>query len=269
MSSNLPQTASSTEYEQRGSAAWIRLTRSEKRNAINPAVLDEIGAALDRARDEGAESVVITGSGGVFSAGADLEWVLAHTDDLPQVEQLLETAGKLMQRIERHPAPVIAAVNGLAVAGGFELVLACDLVIASADAAFADGHATYGVFPGAGSSVRLPRRIGATRAKHLLFTGRSASAEEMREVGIVNEIVAAEELEATVDRLCAKLARTSSAGLARMKRVVLEGADLPLGEALALELEFARQHLRGPDVTEGLTAFAEGRRPEFTSTQEI
>lgn len=268
MNTELPQTTAATEYELRGSTAWIRLARPEKRNAISPDMLDGIEQGLDRARDSHARAVVITGSGGVFCAGADLEFVLGHLDDMTQVERLLERAGALMQRIERYPAPVIAAVNGAAIAGGLELVLACDLVIAAADATLADGHAAYGVFPGAGSTARLPRRIGATRAKHLLFTGRAASAGEMRELGIVNDVVPADCLETAVDELCARLARTSSAGLARMKRVVLEGASLPLDDALRLEFEVACEHLRGPDVAEGLAAFAEGRRPEFGLIQE-
>lgn len=256
------------EYERRGTAAWIRLNRPEKQNAISPAMLADVGRGLDRALNDGARAIVITGSGGVFSAGADLEFVLGHLDDLAEVELLLAAAGELMQRIERHTLPVIAAVNGLAIAGGLELVLACDLVIAGSDAMLADGHATYGVFPAAGASVRLPRRIGATRAKSLLFTGRSASAEEMRELGVVNVVVDPDLLEDTVEDLCKRLERTSGAGLARMKRVVRDGQDLPLDDALALELTVAREHLRGPDVAEGLRAFAEGRRPVFASGGE-
>lgn len=252
-----------TSYERRGPAAWIRLTRPDKRNALNPAVLAGIETGLDRAQAEGARTVVLTGSGSAFCAGADLAHVLGGLDDLGAIEQLLEEAGKLTLRIEAHPAPVIAAVNGVTVAGGLELMLACDLVIAAQSATIADGHATWGLFPGAGSSVRLPRLIGLNRARHLMYTGKAVSAQTMHELGAVNEVVADDELEAAVDALCAKLAKTSASGLARMKRAINDTFALPAADALAVELAAAREHLRSADVAEGLAAFAQGRRPNF------
>ena len=142
-------------------------------------------------------------------------------------------------------------------------MLACDLVVAAERATFSDGHAAYGLFPGAGGSIRLPRLIGATRARHLMYTGGALSAEAMRDLGVVCEVVPAGELESAVQRLCERLARGSAAGLARMKRVIREGIDLPIEEGLSLELAEAREHLRSRDVAEGLAAFAEGRRPQF------
>jgi enoyl-CoA hydratase/carnithine racemase len=255
-------------YELRGGAAWLRLQRPEKMNAINPDVIEGLGSGLARAARDGARSVVITGSGGVFCAGADLKHVLRGLDDVSAIERLLECAEELMCAIERHPTPVIAAVNGSAIAGGFELVLACDLVVASEEAVLADGHIKYGLFPGGGSTARLPRIVGPNRAKYLLFTGRTATAAEMRELGVVNEVVPGDELEAAVTDLCDRIARGSGAAQQRMKRVVGAGLDLPLGEALALELEVAKEHLRSPDVAEGLTAFSEGRRPDFAASAE-
>jgi enoyl-CoA hydratase/carnithine racemase len=237
-------------------------------NAIDPDVIAGLRDGLAQARSDGARAVVITGSGGVFCAGADLKHVLRGLDDVSAVERLLEDAERLMCSIERHPAPVIAAVNGAAIAGGFELVLACDLVIAAEDALLSDGHAKYGLFPGGGSTARLPRIVGPSRAKHLLFTGRTATASEMRELGVVNDVVPAERLEPAVAELCERIARGSEASLARMKRVVGEGLDLPLGEALALELAVAKEHLRSADVAEGLAAFSQGRRPRFATPSE-
>lgn len=257
----------STQYELRDRAAWIRLTRPEKKNAIGPDVLAGIADGLDRSLEDGARSVVITGSGGVFCAGADLAHVLGGLDDLSGIEALLEDAGQLMRRIEQHPLPVIAAVDGIAMAGGLELVLACDIVIATTEARLADGHANYGLFPGAGATVRLPRRIGDARAKYLMFTGLPATAEAMREAGLVNQVVAPDALEATVRQLCGRLAQTSGEGIARMKRVVDESWNLTTEDALAAELDAAREHLRSADVAEGLAAFAEGRRPDFNQTR--
>ncbi|MBV8194140.1 MAG: enoyl-CoA hydratase/isomerase family protein, partial [Candidatus Dormibacteraeota bacterium] len=160
-----------TSYEVRGPAAWIRLTRPDKRNALSPDVLAGIGVGLDRAERDGVRAVVITGSGPAFCAGADLAHVRGGLGDLDAIARLLADAGTLTRRIEAHPAPVVAAVNGAAIAGGLELVLACDLVVAAENATFADGHVAYGLFPGAGSSVRLPRLIGANRARYLMYTG--------------------------------------------------------------------------------------------------
>ncbi|WP_433199738.1 enoyl-CoA hydratase/isomerase family protein [Nocardia sp. CA-107356] len=252
-----------TSYEVRGPAAWIRLMRPDKRNALNPDILAGIGAGLDRAERDGARAVVIASSGPVFCAGADLTHVLDGIGDLDGIARLLGDAGTLTRRIEAHPAPVVAAVNGAAVAGGLELVLACDLVVAAENATFADGHVAYGLFPGAGSSVRLPRLIGANRARHLMYTGGSLSAEQALALGIVCEVAPSDQLEAAVEALCHRLARGSRAGLARMKRVIREAGDLSLADGLELELAEARAHLRSPDVAEGLAAFAEGRRPRF------
>jgi enoyl-CoA hydratase/carnithine racemase len=250
-------------YERRGCAAWLRLQRPEKMNAIDPDVLDGLTSGLAQAKADGARAVVITGAGGVFCAGADLKHAMRGLDDLCGLERLLEDAEALMRAIEHHPTPVIAAVNGTAIAGGFELVLACDIVIAAQEALLSDGHAKYGLFPGGGSTARLPRIVGPSRAKHLLFTGRTATAAEMRELGVVTEVVAGEELETAVSELCERIARGSAASLARMKRAVGVGLDLPLDEALALELAVAKEHLRSADVVEGLAAFAEGRSPRF------
>jgi enoyl-CoA hydratase/carnithine racemase len=257
-------TSPATAYERRGPAAWIRLTRPEKRNAINGALLAGIADGLDRAAEERARVVVLTGSGPAFCAGADLTAVGGQLDDPAAIGKLLEEAGQLTLRIESHPAPVIAAVNGAAVAGGLELLLACDLVVAAHSAKLADGHAKWGLFPGAGSSVRLPRLIGANRARQLIYTGDTVTAQQAYELGVVNQVVADDELDAAVAALCARLASRSAAGLARMKRVINTAATMPVADGIALELAEARQHLHSPDVAEGLAAFAAGRRPSFS-----
>jgi len=256
-------TPPATAYEMRGTAAWIRLARPQQMNAIDGDVLDGIAAGLDRALADGARSVVLTGSGPVFCAGANLKNALRGLDDRTLIDGLLAEARVVFRRIAEHPTPVIAAVNGAAVAGGLELILSCDLVVASEEATLADGHANYGVFPGGGSSVLLPEIIGMARAKHLIFTGRSASAREMQQLGVVNDVVPANQLEAAVESLCETLARRSGEMQARAKRVMRETADLPQEQALDLELAACREQLRSPDAAEGLAAFSEGRRPNF------
>jgi enoyl-CoA hydratase len=252
-----------TTYERRGPAAWIRLTRPETMNAIAPDTIVGIEAALDRSLLDGARSVVLTGSGAVFCAGADLKHALRGLDDLSAIDDMLSDANAMLRRIATHPLPVIAAVNGTAIAGGLELLLACDLVIAAEEATLADGHATFGVFPGGGGAVKLARILGPARAKQLLFTGRGAPAQEWRQLGVVNEVVPRENLEDTVQALCESLAKGSLQMQIAAKRVVNESLDLPMDAALDLELAACREHLRGTDAAEGLAAFSEGRRPNF------
>jgi enoyl-CoA hydratase len=264
MSDTTTTTAPATEYELRGSAAWIRLMRPEKMNAIDRDVIDGIATGLDRALEDDARSVVLTGSGRVFCAGADLKQALSGLDDLTAIDSLLGEAGAIIRRIAQHPTPVIAAVNGTAVAGGLELILACDLVVAAQEATLADGHANYGVFPGGGSSVLLPRIMGTTRAKQLIFTGRAASATEMQKLGVVNDVVPREQLEDAVQSLCETLAQRSREMLARAKKVMRESFVMPIEQALDLEADACRAQLRSADAAEGLAAFSEGRRPNFS-----
>jgi len=252
----MSETTDATRYERRDTAAWIHLCRPDKRNALSPAVVDGIAAGLHRAGAEGARSVVITGSGAAFCAGADLTYVLAHLDDATGIASLLQQAGELTCRIEQHPTPVIAAVNGVAVAGGLEIVLACDLVLAAQSASFSDGHANYGLFPGAGSTVRLPRLIGANRARQLMYTGETVSAETMQRFGVVNEVVPEDELETAVSALCERIARGSAAGVTRMKHTIRAAAELSVEDGIALELAQAVEHMASPDVAAGLKAFA-------------
>jgi enoyl-CoA hydratase/carnithine racemase len=261
--SDATATTTSTRYELRDRTAWIHLTRPDKRNALNPDVLAGIATGLDRATDDDARVVVLAGSGTAFCAGADLSHVRGSLDDLTAIEDLMATAGRLTLRMEAFPSPIIASVNGAAVAGGLELVLACDLVVAAESATFSDGHAAFGLFPGAGASVRLPRLIGANRARGLMYTATTLDARTMHALGVVNDVVPDDELAAAVDRLASRVAHGSRDAVARMKRAIQVGMNLPTEEALAFELAQAREHLHSADVAEGLSAFAEHRRPSF------
>lgn len=252
-------------YELRGRAAWLTLDRPDAMNALSDALIAAIVEALDRAaEDADARSVVIAANGRMFCAGADLKESQRHMAEPDGVGAFVARAAAMLERVAAHPQPVIAAVQGGAIAGGLELVLACDLVVAAQRATFADGHAHYGLFPGAGGTTRLPRLIGATRAKQLLFTAEAWSAERMHACGLVNEVVPDEQLHAAAERLTEQIGARSPLGLARMKRVVDAGLDLPLGEALALEQRVCAEHSHSADLREGLDAFLERREPHFT-----
>ncbi len=252
-----------------GPLAWLRLCRPQAMNALTGTLLGELGRALDAVERDGAVRVVaITGSGRAFCAGADLAFVGERVDAGEQILTFVANAAALIERIAAFPKPVIAAVNGIALAGGLELALACDLVVAAESARIGDGHANFGLLPGAGGAARLSRRIGASRAKQLLFTGESLPATQLVEMGLVNRVVPDAELEACVGKLAEQIAVKSPLGLRALKRLVDEGLERPLEDALELEQEALRAYVGSADLREGLAAFLEKRAPRFTAAGE-
>lgn len=253
-------------YELRGPAAWITLNRPDAMNALSPGLVADLTAATAAAgADEAVRAVVITGSGRAFCAGADLKFVnrVLAQGVTPEMTEYLEQIMRAFNGLEALPKPVIAAVNGLALAGGLELVLACDLVIAVETARLGDAHANFGLIPGGGGSIRLPRRIGATRAKYLLYTGEFVEARELIHSGLVNKVVPEGGLEQAVDELVATMANKSPLSLSHMKRLVNEGWHMPMEAALRMELDAFAEHGRSRDLREGLAAFNEKRAPRY------
>ena len=249
----------------RGAAAWITLNRPTALNSLTPGIGAGIDAALDEIdRHPEVCAVVVTGNGRAFSAGADLKFIRESSGGDPRaLQHFTRDLLQVLTRLEQFPRPVIAAVNGLALAGGIELVLCCDIVIAAESAKLGDAHANYGLIPGGGSSVRLPRKIGPTRAKALMFTGEFLTARELMAMGLVNEVVPDGELTAAVERFVAKLANKSPLGLARMKQLVDDGLNQPQDTALRLELLAFDLHASSEDMQEGLVAFEQKRTPRF------
>ena len=252
-------------YERRGAGAWIRLNRPEALNALSFGLARELGDALAKARgDDAVRALVLTGTGRAFCAGADLKEVAEmQARAKPGDPDFMDVVTVLFGDLRAFPKPVVAAVNGLALAGGMELVMACDLVFAAESARIGDAHANFGVFPGAGGAAVMPRRIGLNRAKWLLFTGEHLSAREMMDMGLVNRVTADAELESAVDAFVGKLAQKSPAVLRRMKEVANRSLDLSQQAALTDELLNLRDHTRSYDMQEGLAAFREKRKPAF------
>ncbi len=244
----------------------ISLDRPEELNALTPTMLEQLSEVLEEiAADAATKVVVFTGNGRAFCAGADLKFLrdIHESRRDAATSELLRSASEVMTRIERLPKPTIAAVNGLAIAGGLELVLACDLAIAARSARLGDGHANFGLLPGAGGSVRLPRRVGPTQAKYLLFPGDMLAAERCQQIGLVNQVVDDAELHSAAAALAGKLASKSPLGLARMKRLVDDGLDQPSSTAMSLELALGVLHTASFDRNEGIAAFNEKRTPRF------
>lgn len=254
--------------DDRETAVWVTLNRPEKMNSISPAMLEELEALMARLADRRTlRALVFTGAGRAFCAGVDLKAareIVQGDDGFAANAAFLNRLKEMLLRVERFPRPVIAAVNGLALAGGLELVLCCDIVVAAESARLGDAHANYGLVPAGGSSVRLPRKVGPNRAKQLIYTGDFLPAATLAEWGLVNRVVPDVELQAATAELVDRLSSRSPVGLERMKRMVDDGLEQSREAALDYELALNALHARSDDRAEGLAAFNEKRKPEFT-----
>lgn len=245
----------------------LTLSRPAALNALTPDLVDALGCALSRGLDDtSVRVVVLTGAGRGFCAGVDLK-ATEQRNTVPRGNvAFIAALGSLVQRIASYPKSVIAAVNGVAVAGGLELVLACDQVIAARSARLGDAHANYAMFPGAGATVRLPRRIGLAKAKYLMFSGALWSADESLEAGLVDQVVPDEDLLPAARRLAALFANKSPLVIARMKEALGDSLHQPPEIGLRRERDLNELHATSADRREGLAAFREKRAPQFTGT---
>ncbi len=252
--------------ERRGRGAWLTLNRPEKLNVFDPVMVREMGEILDIVEsDRDLMVLVLTGAGRAFCVGGDLGFVdqgMGKGARDPRTV-LLENLNLLLNRIEAFPKPVIAAVNGMALAGGLEFVACADLVFASEKAKIGDVHANYGLLPGGGNSQRLPRKLGLNFAKYLLFTGEMLLAERFVACGFVHEVLPADRLVARVDEVVERIGEKSPLMLRRVKQIVHDGLEQPLHAGLRLELIASEAHATSFDMREGVSAFVEKRKPEF------
>ncbi|MGA3249244.1 MAG: enoyl-CoA hydratase/isomerase family protein [Paraburkholderia sp.] len=246
------------------SVARLTLNRPKAMNSLNLAILAELDRRLtELAVDDEIRVLVLTGSGAAFCAGADLKEVLASRTPEPGEADFLDRANQVFGRLRNFPKPVIAALNGVTMAGGLELAMCADLVVAAESATLADAHANFGVYPGAGGAAVLPRLIPLNAAMYLLLTGKSLSAAEMKAYGLVCEVHADDAFPEAVQTLAKHIARKSPIALRRMKEVARQSADKTRDDALLHEQVMLRQHMRTFDFHEGLQAFAEKRAPQF------
>ncbi|MDT5139649.1 MAG: hypothetical protein QOD58_3911 [Mycobacterium sp.] len=249
-----------------GAAVWLRLQRPAAMNAISPDLLDELNVVLDEIEsDDSIRVVIVTGTGRAFCAGADLKALgnAAGEVDPNKVVEFVAYAGRTIERLAALGQPVIAGVNGLALAGGLELLLASDIVVASTTARIGDAHANYGVIPGAGGSARLARAVGTQMAKYLAFTGDHFPPSSPVLAGLVSEIVDPDNLDTRLAELAASLADKSPLGLRRMKRLISDAPDQSLSDALAAEQHALGEQCRSEDFAEGIAAFAARRTPVY------
>jgi enoyl-CoA hydratase/carnithine racemase len=232
-------------------------------NALSTGLLAGLSQHVEAiAQDPKVRVVVLTGDGQYFSAGADLKEMA--TMDLANAPEVVRKGHALFHRIATLHPPVIAAINGLALGGGLELALSCDLRIAGESAKLGAPEVNYGLMPAYGGTQRLPRIIGLSKAKELIFTGSMISAAEALRIGLVNKTVpAGQELRAARD-LAHTIAQRAPKAVQAAKRAIMEGLQLPLAEGIEGETKlFESEVLSSQDLGEGIMAFVERRPPKF------
>lgn len=244
-----------------GGVAHVVLDRPEQLNAISPELLRDLDVACAAIEDDpGVRAVALTGAGRAFCAGADLRVVEELAPAAARWAEFMDLWHRVFDRIERLPPPVIAGVHGLALAGGLELTLVCDLVVADEGARLGDQHANFALVAGGGGSQRLPRLIGARRAKELMLLGGWLDARQAHDWGLVNRVVAPGTIETATLALARELAEKSGAASRTVKLLVDRGLGMDLRAGLELEKQQVAAHMRTEDATAGLRAFRERSR---------
>jgi enoyl-CoA hydratase/carnithine racemase len=250
-------------YQKQRRIGIITLNRPEVHNALNAELAAKLMAAWDDFNADPALVVlIITGAGGrAFCAGADIKERAAGQD--PHVADFWGPGYKLPMRETEVYKPIIAAIDGYCLGGGLELALACDIRVASEKSVFGQPEIKRGFFPGMGASQRLPRVLPYNFAAELLFTGDYMDAAEAYRLGLINRLVAAEEVMPAAMKLAEKISRRPPLALRAVKEALLKSYDLPLSQGLRLEGLLRHAVGRTEDAREGIRAFMEKRTPDF------
>lgn len=251
-------------YDLAGGIATVTLNRPEKRNAVNGKMFEELAAVFERiADDREVRTFVLTGAGDHFCSGADL----SSLDDSPRspAEMLarMRQVHRIMERVIFCPKPGIAAVRGYAAGGGASLALACDMIVMSEEAKFAELFVKRGLVMDMSSTFTLPRAIGLHRAKELALLGDTIDAQRAYEIGIANRVVPAGEFETAVKELANRLAAGPPITLALMKRALNESLSKSFDEVLDQESYNQSILFSTKDLQEAIMAFFEKREPQF------
>ncbi|MGZ6897139.1 MAG: crotonase/enoyl-CoA hydratase family protein [Acidimicrobiia bacterium] len=249
--------------ERAGRVGIIRLNRPEARNAVNNDLATGVEAALDGWEDDPEiQAVIITGNGPTFCAGADLKLVAAGRGG-----EMATQKGSFAGIVTRvYPKPIIAAVHGAALAGGFEIMLSCDLVVAAEDTKFGLPEVKRGLFAAAGGLIRLPKRIPLAVATELAITGDPIDAARALQLGLVNRVVPADQVVDEALALAGRIAANGPLAIRNSLKMVREAANLDEDEAWPRNIELALEVFASKDSIEGATAFAEKREPRWTGT---
>jgi len=242
----------------------VKISRPKALNALNTATLQELKSVLREASEDASIRVlVLTGDGDKsFIAGADIT-EMQHKSPA-EAAAFAALGHDVTKLLELMPKPTIAAVNGFAFGGGTEMAIACDFVLASANAVFAQPEVGLGIIPGFGANVRLAKFVGLARAKEMIFSGRRVKADEAAALGLVNRVFAADEFMARVIEVAQQISRQSHSAVARAKKVINECSEsVGLDSKLDAEARAFGGLFGSADQREGMTAFVEKRKPGF------
>ncbi len=258
----IPEKYETLLFEQRGRVGIITINRPDKRNALNIKTREEGAALLDQLRDDNSIGVVvITGAGDkAFIAGADIAEFAGRT---AMMQRDVMTSRSLFTAIDTFPKPIIAMVNGYCLGGGCELALACDIRIASERASFGQPEINLGIIPGGGGTQRLTRLVGEGKAMEMILGGDIIDAKTAHAIGLVNQVVPADELEAKTMELANRIAEKSPIALSLAKESVKLASRSNLDEGLRREVDLFALCFSTEDKDEGVSAFLEKRKPEF------
>ncbi len=252
------------QLEKQGSVAVLRIDRPEAMNSLNAQVLSELNDGLDAVEsDPEIKAIIITGEGKAFVAGADIAFM--HGLDEQSGYDFGRLGQQVFRRIETMEKPVIAAVNGFALGGGCELAMACDIRIASDRAKFGQPEVGLGIIPGYSGTQRLPRLVGKGKAMELILTGSIITADTARSAGLVDQVVSPESLMDEALVMAQKIAANGPVAVAYAKKAIQQGMELSdMDEAILLEADYFGKCFSTSDQKEGMAAFLEKRKPQFT-----
>jgi enoyl-CoA hydratase/carnithine racemase len=251
------------QYRKEGQIGVLTLERPEVYNCLNLETLQTMRRLIGEiVLDKEVRALIVTGAGDkAFCAGADLKERRTMTEQ--QVQLFIRTIRDTFSELEKLPKPVIAAINGVALGGGTELALACDLRVMSATAQMGLTETSLGIIPGAGGTQRLPRLIGKGKAKELIFTARRVQADEALAIGLVNRVVPGAEVMATAMELAEEIAANAPIALAQAKFSIDFGLEADLATGLAIESNAYQVLIPTKDRLEGLEAFQQKRKPVY------
>ena len=244
--------------------AWITVNRPKILNAIDVQTIEEIESAfLDAAANDDVRVIIFTGAGDrAFIAGGDIA-DLDSRRGLAHYQEFAELVHRVFRKIELCDKPTIAAINGWALGGGTEIILATDIRVVAEKARLGVPEITLGLFPGAGGTQRLIRQMSPCRAKEMMFTGDQISAQEAYDLGLVNHVCPGEELVGKVKEIAGKITSKSPLVLKLLKRSMIYGIDMPMTASMQYEQALISIVLDSDDAHEGCQAFLEKRAPNF------
>lgn len=246
-----------------GAVGTITIDRPDQLNALNTQIVDDLYDALESCESAGLTAVLLRTTGDrAFVAGADLKEIAELSNQ--EFIAYQKNSRKTNDYIARHPAQVVAVVDGLAYGGGFELALAADMIVAEEDARFAVPEVKLGLIPGGGATQRLPRVVGTNKAKELLATGQPISASEAESLGLVNRLAESGEGDVAARNLAKEMTAQAPLAVREAKRVVDQGMEASLETGLSFEQSVTYELFDSADTQEGIAAFIEDRDPSFT-----